>query len=69
MNPVLSTAINSSKAIESLQKQREEIQKSKLDLDSKHEEINKFKSLKEQAKPTPKIPLKKQACYDPHEDN
>lgn len=36
-----------------LQKQREELQKSKLDIDSKYEEINKFKSLKEQAKTNP----------------
>jgi len=49
-SPQLSILAKREKA---LQKQREEIQKSKLDLDSKYEEINKFKSLKEQAKTNP----------------
>ena len=49
-SPQLSILAKREKA---LQKQREEIQKSKLDIDSKYEEINKFKSLKEQAKTNP----------------
>ena len=49
-SPQLSILAKREKA---LQKQREEIQKSKLDIDSKYEEINKFKSLKEQAKNNP----------------
>lgn len=49
-SPQLSILAKREKA---LQKQREEIQKSKLEVDSKYEEINKFKSLKEQAKTNP----------------
>lgn len=49
-SPQLSILAKREKA---LQKQREELQKSKLDIDSKYEEINKFKSLKEQAKTNP----------------
>ncbi len=49
-SPQLSILAKREKA---LQKQREEIQKSKLEVDSKYEEINKFKSIKEQAKTNP----------------